>query len=128
MTTGEDDAPYAYAGLDRVIHEKARLGILTSLVAHPRPLAFGDLKRLCGLTDGNLSRHLQVLEEAGLVEISKGYEGRKPLTTCRLTRLGRQRFLEYLELLEKIVRDAAEAADTSSDGPPATARLRPRST
>ena len=58
----ENDAPYAY-GLDRVLHEKARLGIMTSLVGHPKGLAFGDLKKLCNLTDGNLSRHLQVLQE-----------------------------------------------------------------
>ena len=53
---------FAYDGLDRVIHEKARLGVLTSLVAHPKGLVFGDLKHMCGLTDGNLSRHLQVLQ------------------------------------------------------------------
>jgi DNA-binding transcriptional ArsR family regulator len=59
---------FAYDGLDRVIHEKARLSVLTSLIAHPKGLVFGDLKQMCGLTDGNLSRHLQVLEEAGLIE------------------------------------------------------------
>ena len=59
---------------------------LTSLMAHPKGLAFADLKQLCGLTDGNLSRHLLVLQEAGLVEITKGYEGNRPHTTCRLTR------------------------------------------
>src|SRR5262249_53123917 len=64
MAKTETEAPFAYEGLDRVIHEKARLGILTSLMAHPKGLAFADLKQLCGLTDGNLSRHLQVLEEA----------------------------------------------------------------
>ena len=79
-------APFSYDGLDRVIHEKARLGLLTSLMAHPKGLAFADLKQLCGLTDGNLSRHLQVLQEAGLVEVTKGYEGNRPHTTCRLTR------------------------------------------
>src|ERR1019366_1696723 len=60
---------FAYDGLDRVIHEKARLSVLTSLVAHPKGLIFGDLRQMCGLTDGNLSRHLQVLQEAGLVAI-----------------------------------------------------------
>ena len=65
---------FAYDGLDRVIHEKARLSVLTSLVAHPKGLVFGDLKQMCGLTDGNLSRHLQVLQEAGLVAIEKGYD------------------------------------------------------
>src|SRR5712671_74366 len=104
------NAPFSYKGLDRVIHEKARLGVLTSLMAHPKGLAFADLKQLCGLTDGNLSRHLQVLQEAGLVDITKGYEGNRPHTSCRLTKNGRRRFLDYLTVLERLVRDAARAA------------------
>src|SRR2546421_3769358 len=104
-----DSAPFSYDGLDRVIHEKARLGLLTSLMAHPKGLAFADLKLLCGLTDGNLSRHLQVLQEAGLVEVTKGYEGNRPHTSCRLTQSGRRRFLGYLLLLEPLVRHAAQA-------------------
>ena len=104
-----DSAPFSYEGLDRVIHEKARLGLLTSLMAHPKGLAFADLKQLCGLTDGNLSRHLAVLQEAGLVEVTKGYEGNRPHTTCRLTRSGRRRFLDYLAVLERLVRDAKAA-------------------
>ena len=110
MTKTQGKAPFAYDGLDRAIHEKARLGVLTSLMAHPRGLAFVDLKHLCGLTDGNLSRHLQVLQEAGLLEIIKGYENNRPHTKCRLTPRGRQRFLDYLVVLERVVRDAAEAA------------------
>lgn len=105
---------FAYEGLDRVMHEKARLGVLTSLIAHPRGLAFADLKRLCGLTDGNLSRHLQVLAEAGLVEILKGYEHNRPQTLCRITADGRRRFLDYLAVLEQVVRDAAAAADSAA--------------
>jgi len=104
------DAPFSYEGLERVMHEKARLGLLSSLVAHPKGLAFADLKQLCGLTDGNLSRHLQVLQEAGLVEITKSFEGNRPQTTCRLTRSGRRRFLDYLALLEQLVKDAAKTA------------------
>ena len=103
-------APYAYDGLDRVIHEKARLGLLTSLIAHPKGLAFADLRQLCGLTDGNLSRHLQVLQEGGLVELIKGYKDNRPHTQCRLTPQGRQRFVDYLGVLEAVVRDAARAA------------------
>jgi DNA-binding MarR family transcriptional regulator len=109
-------ARFAYDGLDRVIHEKARLGLLTSLMVHPRGLAFADLKQLCALTDGNLSRHLQVLQEAGLVEVTKGYEGNRPQTSCRLTKAGRRRFLDYLAVLEQLVRDAAKAA--GSEGSP----------
>jgi len=101
------NSPFAYDGLSRVIHERARLGVLTSLTANPKGLVFGDLKDLCGLTDGNLSRHLQVLQEAGLVEVIKGYEGNRPHTSCRLTRIGRRRFLDYLAVLERLVRDAA---------------------
>src|SRR6516225_3233207 len=106
----EGEGRFAYEGLERVIHEKARLGVLTSLIAHPKGLVFGELKRLCGLTDGNLSRHLSVLEEAGIVEIQKGYDRNRPQTFCRVTASGRQRYLDYLEVLERVVRDAAEAA------------------
>lgn len=112
-----NSAPFSYDGLDRVIHEKARLGLLTSLIAHPKGLAFADLKQLCGLTDGNLSRHLQVLQEAGLVEVTKGYEGNRPHTSCRLTKIGRRRFLDYLAVLEQLVRDAAKAAGTGDSSP-----------
>jgi DNA-binding transcriptional ArsR family regulator len=109
-----NSAPFSYDGLDRVIHEKARLGLLTSLMAHPGGLAFADLKQLCGLTDGNLSRHLAVLQDAGLVEVTKGYEGNRPHTSCRLTKTGRRRFLEYLAVLEGLVRDAAKASVNAS--------------
>ena len=110
------EAPYAYDGLDRVIHEKARLGIMTSLVSRKKPIAFAELKRLCGLTDGNLSRHLQVLEEAGFVRIDKAFEGKRPLTTCQLTAEGRKRFLDYLAILEQVVKDAAEVSETLPTG------------
>ena len=121
-----DQAPFAYNGLDRVLHEKARLGILTSLAAHPKGLAFADLKQLCGLTDGNLSRHLQVLEEAGVVEISKTFDHKRPLTTCRMTRAGRKRFLDYIDVLERVVRDAAEAARENERNDRPLNRVRPR--
>ena len=123
MSPTKPEAPFAYEGLDRVIHEKARLGMLTSLIAHPQGLAFADLKQLCGLTDGNLSRHLQVLQEAGLVEVDKRFERNRPLTTCRLTPAGRKRFLAYLGVLEQVVRDAAEATE-SGDLPATTPRQR----
>jgi DNA-binding MarR family transcriptional regulator len=119
-----DDQPgrFAYEGLDRVLHEKARLGIMTSLVTKPDGLLFGELKRLCALTDGNLSRHLDVLHQAGLVEIWKGFENRRPQTLCRLSPEGRQRFLAYLEELEQVVRDAMPKAsrrgERAADMPP----------
>jgi DNA-binding MarR family transcriptional regulator len=120
--SSSDTAPFAYEGLDRVIHERARLGLLTSLVAHPRGLVFGDLKGLCGLTDGNLSRHLQVLQEAGIVEISKGFDRNRPQTICRITPEGRERYLEYLAVLEQVVRDAAKAVEPKTEGSGGLAR------
>ena len=102
---------YAFDGLDRVLHEKARLGILTSLLAHRDGLVFNQLRDLCTLTDGNLSRHLATLQEAGLVELWKGYKGKRPQTLVRLTADGRQRFLDYLGLLEGIVSGALSAKD-----------------
>ena len=67
---------------------------------------FNDLKQFCALTDGNLSRHLGVLSDAGLVEVWKGHSGARPQTLYRLTKSGRARFSEYLQLLERIVLDA----------------------
>lgn len=118
MTRKRDQADqstgrFAYEGLDRVLHEKARLGILTSLVAHPDGLKFSELRSLCALTDGNLSRHLDVLREAGLIEIWKGVERRRPQTLVRLTPDGRRRFTAYLEELERVVRDALPKASSA---------------
>ena len=113
-TAGEQPGRFAYEGLDRVIHERARLSILTSLIANKRGLLFGDLKRLCALSDGNLSRHLQVLLEAKLISVSKGFENNRPQTVCRITALGRTRYLEYVEVLEQVVRDAAAGSSEHS--------------
>ena len=125
MKKTESEARFAYEGLDRVMHEKARLGVLTSLMAHPKGLPFSSLKDLCGLTDGNLSRHLQVLQEEGLVEIRKSFEQGKPLTTCRLSAHGRKRFLDYLGVLERVVRDAAAASESAQTGAGLRTSLKP---
>ena len=105
---------FAYEGLDRVIHERARLSVLTSLLTNPKGLTFGDLKQLCALTDGNLSRHLSVLEKAKMVEILKGHDRNRPQTLCRITANGRKRYLEYLTTLEQVVRDAAKGSTAES--------------
>ncbi|MEM1070102.1 MAG: transcriptional regulator [Planctomycetota bacterium] len=99
------------------MHEKARLSILASLAANADGVLFNDVKRLCSLTDGNLSRHLAVLSEAGLVEIWKGNSGTRPQTMYRLTKIGRKRFAEYIGVLESIVADAQaeQKAKTKSD-------------
>ena len=107
---------FAYDGLERVIHERARLSILTSLATHVRGLLFTDLKDLCALTDGNLSRHLQILHEAGLVEVSKGFHGNRPQTLYRLTDPGRRRFLDYVTVLENVVADALGASRPQAEG------------
>jgi DNA-binding MarR family transcriptional regulator len=100
-------APFAYEGLDRVIHERARLSVLTSLITHPNGLSFVELKRLCALTDGNLARHLQVLEEDSMIRITKEGDAGRAQTTARITVSGRKRYLDYLAILEQVVRDAA---------------------
>jgi DNA-binding MarR family transcriptional regulator len=105
-----ESGKFAYAGLDRVIHERARLGIMTSLVARPDGLAFTDLKEMCDLTDGNLNRHLDVLHEAGLVEIRKEHGRGRVRTVCHVTTAGRAQFLAYLAELERVVAEAAAAA------------------
>lgn len=117
-STGE--GRFAYEGLDRVIHERARLSVLTSLITNPKGLTFSDLKQLCSLTDGNLSRHLRVLEKGNMVEIVKGHDRNRPQTLCRITTAGRKRYLDYLATLEQVVKDAAEV----SKGEPALSLVR----
>jgi predicted ArsR family transcriptional regulator len=92
--------------------------VLTSLITHPKGLPFGELKQLCGLTDGNLNRHLTVLEEAKLVAMAKGVEHGRPQTVCRITALGRKRYVDYLVVLEQVVLDASSAiaADSPARG------------
>ena len=111
---------FAYEGLDRVIHERARLSVLTSLITSPKGVIFNDLKQLCSLTDGNLSRHLRVLEAEKMVQIVKGHDRNRPQTICRITPAGRKRYLEYLATLEQVVKDAAKIAQNE----PAPALLR----
>ena len=100
---------FAYEGLERVIHERSRLGILSSLAAHPKGLLFNDLKELCSLTDGNLSRQIQLLQESGFVEVWKGYHNNRPQTLVQLTQEGRRRLLDYVSVLENVVTDALQA-------------------
>ncbi|HEY1684400.1 MAG TPA: transcriptional regulator [Tepidisphaeraceae bacterium] len=105
---------FAYEGLERVIHEKARLSVLSSLAANPDGLIFTELKSLCSLTDGNLSRQIQFLQSAGLVEVWKRSHNNRPQTLCRLTEAGRERFLEYVAELEKVVASAQRGKTKSS--------------
>ena len=87
------------------------MGIVTSLMTDPQPLTFSDLKLLCSLSDGNLNRHLVVLQEAGFLDIEKEGAGRGSRTLCQLTRSGRAAFLQYLSELERVLADATTAQD-----------------
>ncbi|HUG31626.1 MAG TPA: transcriptional regulator [Acidimicrobiia bacterium] len=88
--------------LDDTIHQKVRLGIL-AVLAEADQADFGFLKDALDLSDGNLSRHLRVLEEAGYVRIEKGYEGRRPRTWVNATRPGRRAFAKHLAALQQLI-------------------------
>ena len=105
-----EDGRFAYEGLDRVIHERARLGVLTALVTNRKGLTWNELKGMCSLTDGNLSRHLGILEQDGFVLQEKGERGNRPQTVVKVTAEGRKRYLGYLKTLEQVVKDAAVEA------------------
>jgi predicted ArsR family transcriptional regulator len=107
-------APYAFAGLERIFHERGRLAVCACLVAHPDGMRFTDLQDACGLTDGNLNRHLHALAEVGVVS-SERVRGRgRPTTTVRITPDGRARFLAYIDELEAVVRGVQERAESPS--------------
>ena len=88
--------------LDPVLHERGRLAIVSVLAAVDR-LPFTELRDNLEMTDGNLSVHLQKLEDKGYVATDKQFVGRRPQTTCRLTRAGRQAFSRYLDHLQAII-------------------------
>jgi DNA-binding MarR family transcriptional regulator len=94
--------PEPFLQLDRVIHEKGRLGIMSALAASPE-LSFTELRELLQMTDGNLTTHIRTLQEAGYVGITKSFRDSRPLTTCTMTKAGRDAFGGYLALLEQIV-------------------------
>ena len=97
--------PKPFLELDRVIHEKGRLPIV-SLLAASTELSFTELRDTLKMTDGNLSMHIKTLQEAGFVSVTKSFQDRRPLTTCALTAAGRKAFANYIDLLEEIVRQA----------------------
>lgn len=88
--------------LDRVIHEKGRMGIMAVLAASPE-MSFTDMRETLGMTDGNLTTHLKTLQEAGYVILEKTHQNRRPLTLCRMTPAGRAAFVGYVEALERFV-------------------------
>jgi DNA-binding transcriptional ArsR family regulator len=99
----------AFESLDRLFHEPNRLAIMSVLCGADKPLSFNDLKMDCGLTDGNLNRHLHVLQQAGAVSITKQFVGAKPLTTVTPTDAGVNQFNEYLNSLSEVLKQAKES-------------------
>jgi DNA-binding MarR family transcriptional regulator len=97
--------PEPFLQLDRVIHEKGRLAIMSMLAANPE-LSFTELRDSLSMTDGNLTTHIRTLQEAGFLSVTKSYQKNRPLTTCALTTVGRAAFTQYINLLEQIVRQA----------------------
>ena len=94
--------PQSFLQLDRVIHEKGRLAIMSMLAAAPE-LSFTEMRDALGMTDGNLTTHIRTLQEAGYVSVTKSFQRNRPLTTCAVTALGKKAFADYINLLEEIV-------------------------
>ena len=95
--------PAPFLQLDRVIHEKGRLAILSMLAASPE-LSFTELRDGLRMTDGNLTTHIRTLQQAGYLSVTKSFQNNRPLTTCALTAAGRKAFTNYINLLEQIIR------------------------
>ena len=94
--------PEPFLQLDRVIHEKGRLAIMSMLAASPE-LSFTELRDALSMTDGNLTTHIRTLQEAGYVSVTKSFHNNRPLTTCALTASGKKAFTNYINLLEQII-------------------------
>ncbi len=94
--------PEPFLQIDRVIHEKGRLAIMSMLAASPE-LSFTELRDTLNMTDGNLTTHIRTLQEAGYVSVTKSYQNNRPLTTCSVTAAGKKAFANYINLLEAII-------------------------
>jgi DNA-binding MarR family transcriptional regulator len=97
--------PDLFPRLNRVIHEKGRLAIMSALAAAPE-LTFTELRDLLDMTDGNLTTHIRTLQQEGFVSVAKSYQNNRPLTSCTLTAAGRKAFAQYIDLLDQIVRQS----------------------
>jgi predicted ArsR family transcriptional regulator len=110
------DAPFAYSGLERIFHERGRLAVCSCLIAGGgEGLRFTDLQEACGLTDGNLNRHLHALAEVGVVTLERRRGQGRPVTIVHITADGRTRFLAYVDELESVVRAVQTTA--AADAP-----------
>lgn len=108
-SASEGPGRFAYDGLDRLLHEKSRLSIMTCLMTQPQGLLFNDIKKQCAMTDGNVNRHLDALFRAGYVEVWKKTESTRSQTLFRVTAAGRKGYLAYLQELERLIHDALPA-------------------
>ena len=97
--------PEPFLQLDRVIHEKGRLAIMSLLAASPQ-LAFTEMRDTLNMTDGNITAHARTLQEAGYISVTKAFDGGRPITTYSLTAQGKKAFTNYIDLLEQIVEQA----------------------
>ena len=95
--------PEPFLQIDRVIHEKGRLAIMSMLAASPA-LSFTELRDTLGMTDGNITTHIRTLQEAGYLSVTKSFQNNRPLTTCSLPPAGKKAFTHYIDLLERIIR------------------------
>ena len=95
--------PEPFLQLDRVIHEKGRLAIMSMLAASPE-LSFTEMRDALNMTDGNLTTHIRTLQEVGYLSVTKSFHNNRPLTTCALTAPGKKVFANYINLLEQILR------------------------
>jgi predicted ArsR family transcriptional regulator len=100
--------PEPFLQLDRTIHEKGRLAIMSLLAASPL-LSFTEIRDTLRMTDGNVTAHLRTLHEAGYVAVTKAFQEGRPLTSYALTKEGRTAFTAYVELLAQIVQQAKQA-------------------
>jgi DNA-binding MarR family transcriptional regulator len=94
--------PEPFLQIDRVIHEKGRLAIMSMLAASPE-LSFTEIRDALDMTDGNLTTHIRTLQEAGYLSITKSFQNNRPHTTCSLTLAGKKAFSGYINLLEQII-------------------------
>jgi len=109
----EEQGRFAYEGLSRILHERARLSIMTCLMTQTQGLLFNQIKKQCAMTDGNLNRHLDALHKAGYLEVWKKEDSVRSQTLFRVTPAGKKGFLTYLIELEKVIQDALPARQSS---------------
>ena len=94
--------PEEFLQLDRVIHEKGRLAIM-SMLAATAELSFTEMRDALAMTDGNLTTHIRTLQEAGYISVTKSFQNNRPHTTCSMTASGKRAFTSYINLLERII-------------------------